>query len=97
VSDLASVLLPGVGVDVPLHAGPGAEDRDQVLPGGGVWNGAFGGPPPELTLTRSVIAGNRLEGPSGFVIRGGGLWTATPVTLARTTLGGNRPDQCFGC
>jgi hypothetical protein len=65
--------------------------------GGGIWNGSFGGPPPVLELTNSVIAGNRLDGPANFVIRGGGLSTITPVTLTKTTIAGNRPDQCFGC
>ena len=65
--------------------------------GGGVWNGSFGGRPPTLTLTKSVVAGNRLEAPSGFVIHGGGLSTVTPVTLTKTTIAGNKPDQCFGC
>jgi hypothetical protein len=65
--------------------------------GGGIWNGSFGGPSPELELTKSVVAGNRLVGPANFVIRGGGLWTITPVTLTKTTIAGNRPDQCFGC
>jgi len=65
--------------------------------GGGIWNGSFGGPPPTLTLTKSAIVGNTLEAPSGFEIRGGGLSTLTPVTLTKTTIAGNKPDQCFGC
>jgi hypothetical protein len=29
--------------------------------------------------------------------QGGGLYTASPVTLTRTVIAGNKPDQCFGC
>ena len=65
--------------------------------GGGIWNGDFGGPPPTLTLTQSVVAGNRLEAPAGFVLSGGGLYTLYPVSLSQTPIVGNRPDQCFGC
>jgi hypothetical protein len=65
--------------------------------GGGIWNGDFGGPPPTLTVTHSVVAGNSLEAPGGFVLSGGGLYTLYPVSLSHTTIAGNRPDQCFGC
>ncbi|MEP6813413.1 MAG: hypothetical protein ABI990_10525 [Actinomycetota bacterium] len=65
--------------------------------GGGIWNGDFGGPPPSLNLTNSVVAGNSLEAPAGFVRSGGGLYTLYPVSLSKTAIAGNRPDQCFGC
>jgi hypothetical protein len=65
--------------------------------GGGIWNGDFGGPPPTLAITHSVVAANRLEAPAGFVVQGGGLWTAYPVTVSQTPIAGNKPDQCFGC
>ena len=65
--------------------------------GGGIWNGSFGGDPPQLTLTHSAVLGNRLSGPSGFLIQGGGLYTDFPVTLTKTPIAGNKPDQCFGC
>lgn len=65
--------------------------------GGGIWNGDFGGPPPTLTLTHSVVAGNRLEAPAGFVRSGGGLYTLYPVSVTQTPIVGNHPDQCFGC
>jgi hypothetical protein len=84
--------VSATGAGGPLPFG----EPSSVL-GGGIWNGSFGGPPPELELTKSVVAGNRLDGPANFVIRGGGLWTITPVTLTNTTIAGNRPDQCFGC
>jgi hypothetical protein len=65
--------------------------------GGGIWNGAFGGPPPTLTLTDSVVVANSLDAPSGFVVAGGGLYTTFPVTRTRVVIAGNRPDQCSGC
>jgi hypothetical protein len=73
-------------------SGPGA-----VVQGGGIWNSNFdGGPPttPQLSVTDSLVAGNRLGGPAP---QGGGLYTTYPVTRARTAIAGNRPDQCFGC
>ncbi len=65
--------------------------------GGGIWNGTFGGPPPTLMLTNVGVLGNSADAPAGFVVRGGGLYTAFPVTVTRTAIAGNRPDQCFGC
>ncbi len=65
--------------------------------GGGIWNGTFGGPPPALTMTNSAVLYNSLEAPAGFEIQGGGLYTTFPVTLSRTAIADNRPDQCFGC
>jgi hypothetical protein len=55
------------------------------------------GPPVELTLIDSLVARNTLLGGSGIERRGGGLFTTEPVTLTRTRLAGNVPDQCFGC
>jgi hypothetical protein len=64
--------------------------------GGGIWNGvAVSGPPVELTLTDSLVTGNALLG--NVQRRGGGLFTTEPVTLTRTRIAGNVPDQCFGC
>ena len=34
---------------------------------------------------------------NGLTIQGGGLFTTFPVTLTKTVLAGNKPDQCFGC
>ena len=66
--------------------------------GGGVWNGAFlSGPPVQLSLTKTRIVGNTLvTSPSG-TRRGAGLYTSEPVTLLRSVITGNAPDQCFGC
>jgi hypothetical protein len=72
--------------------------------GGGIGSLQFGGGPPELTLTDSVIAANRLAASDGVLSQGGGLYTADPlsgtpfpVTLTRTVIEGNKPDQCVGC
>jgi hypothetical protein len=66
--------------------------------GGGIWNGvAVSGPPVELTLKDSRIVNNALIGAPGIERRGGGLFTTLPVSLTRTRIAGNVPDQCFGC
>lgn len=72
--------------------GPGG-----VAQGGGIWNlNPFGGPAPQLTLTDSAVTANRLSASQGDA-QGGGLFTQSPVTLTRTVIAGNKPDQCFGC
>jgi hypothetical protein len=65
--------------------------------GGGILNDSFGGPPPSLTLTDSAVVANKLTASPGITPQGGGLFTAFPVTLTRTVIAGNKPDQCFGC
>ena len=65
--------------------------------GGGINNFTLGGPAPELTLIESVVTANKLSAGPGIVPQGGGLYTAFPVTLSRTVISGNRPDQCYGC
>jgi hypothetical protein len=72
--------------------------------GGGILNVLFGGGPPELTLTDSVITANRLTASEGVMSQGGGLYTVDPfsgepipVSMARTVIKGNKPDQCIGC
>jgi len=68
-----------------------------VAQGGGVWNGTFGGPPPTLELVDTLVAGNKLVAGSGVTAEGGGLFTTFPVSLTRTVVAGNAPDQCVGC
>jgi hypothetical protein len=64
--------------------------------GGGINNiNLFG--PPQLTLIDSAILANRLSASPGIALHGGGLFTDSPVTLTRTLIAGNQPDQCFGC
>jgi len=72
--------------------------------GGGIFNVLFGGGPPQLTETDSVITANRLAASDGVMSQGGGLYTVDPfsgqpfpVTMTRTVIEGNKPDQCVGC
>ena len=72
--------------------------------GGGILNVAFAGGAPELALTNAVVTANVLTASPGITPQGGGMYTADifsgepfPVTLTRTAIAGNRPDQCFGC
>ncbi len=65
--------------------------------GGGINNFTLGGPPPSLTLTDSAVLANKLTASPGITPQGGGLFTAFPVTLTRTVIAGNKPDQCYGC
>jgi hypothetical protein len=50
-----------------------------------------------LTLENTVVTHNTLTGSGGIAVRGGGLFTNQPVTLARSPIVRNAPDQCFGC
>lgn len=72
--------------------------------GGGILNVLFGGGPPDLNVTDSVIAANRLSASAGVMSQGGGLYTADPfsgqsfpVVMRRAVIEGNKPDQCVGC
>ena len=66
--------------------------------GGGIWNGvAITGPPVTLTLTDSLVSHNAATGSAGIERRGGGLFTTEPVSLTRTRIAGNAPEQCLGC
>lgn len=72
--------------------------------GGGIASVSIGGPAPQLMLTDSVVTANRLTASEGVFSQGGGLYTADPfggppfpVTLTRTVIAGNKPDQCVGC
>ena len=65
--------------------------------GGGISNNGFGFDSGTLTMTDVVVAGNGLRARSGFVVRGGGVYSEGPVVKTRTLIAGNSPDQCFGC
>jgi hypothetical protein len=72
--------------------------------GGGLLNVDFGGGPPELTLSDSVVTANQLTAPPGVTPRGGGIFSADlvstaqiPFTRTHTVIAGNKPDQCVGC
>ncbi len=66
--------------------------------GGGIWNGvALSGPPVVFTMDHSAVKGNVAAGSVNALVEGGGLYTNQPVTITRSTIAKNRPDQCFGC
>jgi hypothetical protein len=72
--------------------------------GGGILNTDFGGGPPELTISDSVVTANELTTTTGIAPRGGGIFSANvfagdpiPFTLTRTIVAGNKPEECFGC
>jgi hypothetical protein len=69
--------------------------------GGGIWQGQVfneGGLPIQLALERTLVTRNRLGGSSGIAVAGGGVFTTGfPISLDRTRIAGNSPDQCQGC
>ncbi|MEP6800189.1 MAG: hypothetical protein ABI890_18680, partial [Lapillicoccus sp.] len=55
-------------------------------------------PGSQLRLTDSVVTRNSATGAPGISTAGGGIHSAPdPVTLIRTLVRGNAPDQCVGC
>jgi hypothetical protein len=88
-----SVVARGTGGQLPFGAPSAAQ-------GGGIWNGSFGSDTPtQLTLTSSAVLHNSVGASPGFgfLVQGGGIYTELPVTVAKTAIAGNKPDQCFGC
>ncbi len=66
--------------------------------GGGIWNDRlFLKQPPRLTLKHTRVIGNTLSARPGLPVKGGGLFTAFPVTLNHSQIAHNHPDQCAGC
>jgi len=65
--------------------------------GGGIWNGIpFLEQRPHLTLDHTRVIGNTLSASPGFPVKGGGIFTAFPVTLDHSRIAHNLPDQYFG-
>jgi hypothetical protein len=91
-SVVASNSASGNGAAAPLPLG-GVSSAF----GGGISNGAPGIGGGTLTLTDSIVNGNRLSGSPGFQLQGGGVFTTSGVARARTVIAGNKPDDCFGC
>lgn len=93
---LLTVRRARVTANAASARGPGG-----VAQGGGIqnWMPPLPDTPPvvRLELVDSVVAGNRLSGSPQIGLLGGGLFTEFPVTLTRTVVAGNSPDQCFGC
>jgi hypothetical protein len=77
----------------------GANGPSGVAQGGGIWNGTFnpGDPLPSLTLLDSAVTGNFARASGGIKPQGGGVFSVVPVTLTRTVVAANSPDQCEGC
>jgi hypothetical protein len=75
----------------------GASGAAGFAHGGGIENTTLFGSTPTLSLVDSVVTGNRLGAGPGVTPEGGGLYTTFPVTLTRTLLAGNKPDDCSGC
>jgi hypothetical protein len=67
--------------------------------GGGVFNGlVFFRPTPNLTLRNSSVTANSINASSGVTSQGGGLFTkGFPVTVEKSVIARNKPDQCYGC
>ena len=65
--------------------------------GGGIWNSRV----PDFTLAahprRQRDHRQCDHRRAGIDVHGGGLFTSDPITLTRTRIRGNRPDQCAGC
>ena len=65
--------------------------------GGGIWNDRlFVKQPPHLRLNHTRVIGNTLSASPGLPVKGGGLFTAFPVTLNHSQIAHNHPDQCAG-
>ena len=70
--------------------------------GGGIWNGQpfgpDGTPTPSLLLDHTAVIGNALSASAGLTVQGGGLFTdGFPVSIVKSLIAHNSPDQCFGC
>jgi hypothetical protein len=76
------------------------DGRSALALGGGIFdapipNGPPGGP---LTLLNSNVTGNVLSGSAGAQLQGGGLYIQSEqLKMTNSAIGGNVPDQCFGC
>lgn len=69
--------------------------------GGGIYHGTvLTDPPVSLLLQGSKVVGNSVSAPGGTA-QGGGVFVekrdGVTLTVDRTVIAGNRPDQCSGC
>lgn len=75
-----------------------AEGQSGTVDAGGILNNQlFDDLIPQLTLTDSLVARNSISGSAGLTVHGGGISTTFPVTLQRSAVVHNSPDQCYGC
>jgi len=68
--------------------------------GGGIFDAAIDNGPPggPLTVVNSHVTANELSGSAPITLQGGGLYIHNrPLTLTRSVIADNSPDQCFGC
>jgi hypothetical protein len=66
--------------------------------GGGIWNGSQFNPPPILlTIEKTKVTHNTLNASAGLAVEGGGVFTTFPITLNKSLIAKNQPDQCSGC
>jgi nitrous oxidase accessory protein NosD len=94
-TDVLSVQASLVAGNAVRGAGPSGTAQ-----GGGIWNARTPDSAdfvPRLTVADSLIADNAVSGSPGVTVRGGGVFSSEPFTLARTRLLHNRPEDCAGC
>jgi len=108
-SATGDVVVQGAGVfnigvlalrDTAVRGNRGAANGSGgVAEGGGIWNATFDDfpVPAQLSLAGSAISANALAAFRGVTVRGGGLFTTSPVTLRGSLIAHNAPDQCEGC
>lgn len=84
------------------NSGNGTAGIFSLVVGGGILETSLGGPDPQLTITASVVTANALTTTAGTP-QGGGIFNGGilgggpyPITLTRTVIQGNDPDQCIG-
>jgi hypothetical protein len=97
IVDEPGLTLRGTQVDGNTVDGGGASGSAQ---GGGIFDAPVPDGPPggPLTLQNSSVTGNALSGSAGITLQGGGLYVQNqPLTLTRSVVAGNSPDQCVGC
>jgi hypothetical protein len=91
-SNVVANAVSAAGTAAPLPFG-----GNSIAYGGGISNGGSGVPPATLTVSDSVVNANRLSGSPGILLQGGGIFTDSGITATRTTVAGNKPDDCDGC
>jgi hypothetical protein len=97
ISNGGPIVLIGDEVNDNLGTATGLSGTAQ---GGGVWSSSevYSPVPPQLTLENTTVTQNALIGSHGVTLQGGGLFTdpSESVTLTRSLIALNIPDQCYG-
>jgi hypothetical protein len=78
----------------------GANGASGSAQGGGIFDAPITDGPPggPLKLLNTGVTGNVLSGSPGIALQGGGLFIQNqPLTLTKSVIANNSPDQCFGC